>query len=97
MARKKTKNSNRISEKDLSKGELRKLNALRKSLGDEIAEEAFSKWYEQSREGSRPSIDPNIEIIESALMPHLSQLQFPRGGGYVLRRGRGRVIVEPLS
>ena len=38
----------RYSEKELSKGELRKLNALRKSLGDDIAEKAFSEWYAQS-------------------------------------------------
>ena len=38
-----------IKENKLSKGELRKLAALRKSLGDEIADEAFSKWHGQQK------------------------------------------------
>ena len=33
-----------INESALTKGELRKLNALRKSVGDMIAEQAFLKW-----------------------------------------------------
>lgn len=81
-------------EKDLSKGELRKLTALRKSLGDEIADEAFSRWYE--RQGTEES-DPNIAILEKALHPLLNDLKFPRGGGYTVRRGRGRFIIEPLE
>ena len=28
----------------LTKGQVRKLNALRKSVGDDIAEDAFAKW-----------------------------------------------------
>lgn len=94
MARKKKSS---ISEKDLTKGEQRKLNALRKSLGDDIAEEAFTKWYEQSRSSDSSSSDPNIEVIEQALEPHLASLRFPRSSGYLLRRGRGRIIVERLD
>ena len=33
-----------INEKTLTKGQLRKLNALRKSLGDKIADRAFTQW-----------------------------------------------------
>jgi len=94
LARKKKSS---ISEKDLTKGELRKLNALRKSLGDDIAEEAFAKWYEQSRTSDSSSTDPNVEVIEQALSPHLGDLRFPRSSGYLLRRGRGRIIVERLD
>ena len=35
-----------IDESTLTKGQVRKLNALRKSVGDAIAEEAFAKWLE---------------------------------------------------
>ena len=35
-----------IDEEKLTKGEIRKLNALRKSIGENIGEEAFMKWYE---------------------------------------------------
>ena len=86
------------SEKALTKGEVRKLTALRKSLGDEIADKAFSAWYEQrDTGGSAAKADPNISIIEAALAPHLGKMSFPRGGGYTVKRGRGRVVVDPLS
>ena len=33
-----------IDQSSLTKGQIRKLNVLRKSVGDDIAEEAFGKW-----------------------------------------------------
>ena len=33
-----------IDQSILTKGQIRKLNALRKSVGDNIAEDAFGKW-----------------------------------------------------
>ena len=33
-----------IDQSTLTKGQIRKLNALRKSVGDKIAEDAFGKW-----------------------------------------------------
>jgi hypothetical protein len=84
-----------FSEKQLSKGELRKLNALRKSLGDEIAAKAFGEWYAASRDGQSGEPDKNADLIVDALYPLIksNKLRIPRGG-YVVRRGRGRVIVE---
>ena len=35
-----------IDQSTLTKGQIRKLNALRKSVGDDIAEDAFGKWME---------------------------------------------------
>lgn len=83
-----------VGEGDLSKGELRKLNALRKSLGDEIAERAFLEWREMQADGGSVR-DRNAGTIVEALQPLIEtgKLRIPRGG-YVLRRGRGRVIVE---
>ena len=86
-----------IKESRLSKGELRKLTALRKSLGDEIADEAFSKWHGQQKKGGSAKVDQNVSIIEAALAPHLKKMSFPRGGGYVIKRGRGRIIVSNLG
>ena len=43
-ARGATKRTPAINQAALTKGELRKLNALRKSVGDKIAEQAFSMW-----------------------------------------------------
>lgn len=87
--------SGSISEKSFTKGELRKLNALRKSLGDEIAEEAFVKWKAAKDDGDAP--DPNVEMIEEALAPLMDKVRITRGGGYAIRRGRGRFIIEPVE
>ena len=46
--------SGQIDESALTKGQLRKLNALRKSVGDEIGERAFATWLsEQTGGGDR--------------------------------------------
>ena len=36
-----------IDETGLTKGQVRKLKALRKSVGDDLAEEVFAKWLER--------------------------------------------------
>ena len=92
MARKTTV----VKEKGLSKGELRKLNALRKSLGEEIADEAFAKWYAQQEADGKEKPDRNVELMEQALNPLVEKLKFPRGQHYAIKRGRGRVIIEPV-
>ena len=83
-----------IDESALKKGQ--KLNALRKSLGPAIADEAFTKWLDQQAEA--PETDGNAEIISNALWDLIQDGKVSiRRGGYVVRRGRGRVIVEPLE
>ncbi len=98
MAKAKTKNvkSEAFDVKALTKGETRKLNALRKSLGDKIAEEAFAKWQAQQAKGDAVS-DPNIELIEGALNPLMGKIRVPRGAAYAVRRGRNRFIVEAVN
>ena len=91
------KTKHAINEKTLLKGEMRKLTALRKSLGEDIADKAFSEWYGQRDTGGTAKGDPNISVIETALAPHLNKMSFSRGGGYTIKRGRGRVVVEPLK
>jgi len=90
------KATNGIDEKVLTKGELRKLNALRRSIGDELANEAFAKWYAKQGKGGNAD-DPNIALIEKALNPLIKKVRIPRGGAYAVRRGRGRFIVEPVE
>ena len=82
-----------VDDGGLTKGQLRKLNALRKSLGDDIAERAFADWMET--QDSELSEDKNAGRIIDALLPLIEtgKLRIPRGG-YILRRGRGRVIIE---
>ncbi len=84
----------KFNEKKLNKGHVRKLTALRKSLGQEIADKAFAAWLEQqATEKSEPE-DRNAKLIVEALEPLVlgNKLRIPRGG-YLVRRGRGRVIV----
>jgi hypothetical protein len=82
-----------LDEKQLTKGQLRKLNALRKSLGEKIAERAFAEWLKTSAVEQAPT-DKNAQLIADALAPLISKgkLRIPRGG-YLVTRGRGRVIV----
>ncbi|HSD33975.1 MAG TPA: hypothetical protein VLE26_01040 [Alphaproteobacteria bacterium] len=84
-----------LNEGDLSKGQLRKLNALRKSLGEDIATRAFSEWISTQGDGGGETSDKNARTIAEALQPLIKagKLRIPRGG-YLLRRGRGRVIIE---
>ena len=36
-----------IDERSLTKGHVRKLNALRKSVGNDLGEQAFAKWLKR--------------------------------------------------
>ena len=85
-----------IDESALTKGQRRKLNALRKSVGDEIAERAFAEWLATQQAASGKD-DGNAATIVDTLWPLVEQgtLAIPRGG-YLIRRGRGRIIVEPV-
>ena len=86
-----------IDAKQLTKGEICKLNALKKSIGDQLGKEAFSKWLRAKDSNSGQAMDPNIELIEKALVPLMDRVRIPRGGAYAVRRGRGRFIVEQVD
>ena len=87
--------SDRIDEGALTKGQLRKLNALRKSVGEEIGERTFVAWL-ASQGVADEKADGNAALVVDTLWPLIEQgrLAIPRGG-YLLRRGRGRIVVEP--
>lgn len=85
-----------IVESTLTKGELRKLNALRKSIGDKLGDEAFGKWLKkQNTAQGTVAEDKNAALIAESLIKLIDEkdLRIPRGG-YLVTRGRGRVIVE---
>ena len=86
-----------IDENSLTKGQRRKLNALRKSVGNEIGEQAFAAWL-TSQPAAAATADANAALIVDTLWPLVQQgaLAIPRGG-YLLRRGRGRIVVEPAK
>ncbi len=86
---------NGIEKSALTAGQRRKLNALKKSVGEEIGERAFAEWL-ASQGGARTEADVNAALIVDTLWPLVEEgtLAIPRGG-YRIRRGRGRIIVEP--
>ena len=83
-----------LSTRKLNKGHIRKLTALRKSLGPKIADEAFTKWQASQKTTDDPASDNNAEAIAKLLSkPILSgKIKLPKGG-YIVKRGRGRVLV----
>ena len=83
-----------IDESALTKGQLRKLNALRKSVGDDVGTRAFAEWL-ASQGTAGPETDGDAATIVDTLWPMVQEgtLAIPRGG-YLIRRGRGRIIVE---
>jgi hypothetical protein len=80
-----------IEETSLNKGQIRKLNALRKSLGNEIAEDAFSKWMKAQVSADVVKEDPVAIKIQEALSSLVHDKSFRLGGkGYVIKRSKGK-------
>ena len=76
----------------LTKGHIRKRNALRKSLGKKIADQAFSKWSKAQKSAIKkaPKRDAVAEKIAAALKP-LSSKKINFGTyGYTIRRAKGK-------
>ena len=80
-----------IDENTLTKGQLRKLNALRKSVGDALGEEVFAKWLAQQAVAPAPKPDAVAVKIEEALTGFANEKSFNLGVyGYTIRRARGK-------
>ena len=81
-----------IDETGLTKGLVRKLTALRKSVGDDLAGEVFAKWLEReatSQANGKP--DPVAMKILEALAGFENDPKFNLGNyGYTLRRAKGK-------
>ena len=79
-----------IDESTLTKGQLRKLGALRRYVGDELGEEAFGKWMAQQ---AAAKVDPVAQKIEQALSGLAGDRKFSLGNyGYTVRRARGKGV-----
>ena len=75
----------------LTKGQIRKLNALRKSVGADIAEDAFGKWLSMQSNPSKEDLDPVADALVVALANLQDDKSFRLGRkGYVVRRAKGR-------
>ena len=81
-----------IDETKLTKGHMRKLNALRKSVGEKLGEEVFGKWLaQQAAAVAAPKRDPVAVRIEEALAGFVDDRTFRLGNyGYTIRRARGK-------
>ena len=81
-----------IKEKTLNKGQIRKLNALRKSIGVKLGEEAFGKWLkEQAKAIPKIQSDPVAEKLLSAVKSLEKDKKIKLGNrGYVIKRAKGK-------
>jgi len=78
-----------IDESTLTKGQARKLGALRRYVGDELGEEAFTKWLAQ--QAAAVKADPVAQKIKEALAGFAGDKSFSLGNyGYTVRRARGK-------
>lgn len=81
-----------INEKTLTKGQVRKLNALRKSLGNNIADSAFTQWMkEQPAKVVTAKSDPVAEKLVAVMSGLSKDKAFNLGRkGYVVKRAKGK-------
>ena len=93
-----------MNKKSLSKGQLRKLNALRKSLGIQIADKAFNEWMkQQAKQAPAERADPVVNKLMAALKGLEKDKSVNLGRkGYVIKRAKGRgvksgFVVEKIS
>ena len=81
-----------IDEGTLNKGQIVKLNALRKSVGDDLAEDVFAKWLKR-KTSTTPAAkaNPVAEKLKAALAGLEKDADFRLGNqGYTVRRARGK-------
>jgi hypothetical protein len=80
-----------IDQTTLTKGQIRKFTALRKSVGDDIAEGAFGKWMKTQSKTPKDARDPVADALVAALSNLTSDKSFRLGRkGYVVRRAKGK-------
>ena len=80
-----------IDQSTLNKGQIRKLNALRKSIGDDIADVAFGKWMKTQSKTPKEVRDPVADARVTALSHLQNDKSLKLGNkGYVVRRAKGK-------
>ena len=93
-----------MNKKSITKGQQRKLNALRKSLGNQIADKAFKEWLkQQAKQAPAERADPVVNKLLAALKGLEKDKSINLGRkGYVIKRAKGRgvksgFVVEKIS
>ncbi len=81
-----------IDESSLNKGQIVKLNALRKSVGDDLADSVFAKWLKrQQAVKTVEKDDPVAKKLTDAFSKLVNDGSFRLGNqGYTVRRARGK-------
>ncbi len=75
----------------LTKGQIRKLTALKKSIGDDLGTMAFTKWLKTQKSATVDKVDPNAVKLQSALSVLESDSSFKLGAkGYSIKRAKGK-------
>ena len=80
-----------IDQSTLTKGQIRKLNALCKSIGDDIAEDAFGKWMKTQTKTRKEVHDPVADVLVAAMDQFKDDKSFKLGTkGHVVNRSKGK-------
>ena len=80
-----------LDQSTLTKGQIRKLNALRKSVGNDIADVAFGNWMKTQSKTPKEVRDPVADALVAALSNLHDDKSFRLGAkGYVVRRAKGK-------
>ena len=80
-----------MDESTLTKGQVRKLNALKKSIGDDLGTMAFSKWLQTQSKEIVVKKDPVAEKLIAALSSLENDTSVRFGNkGYSVKRARGK-------
>ena len=80
-----------VDESILTKGQIRQLNALRKSVGSKLGEDTFTKWLAAQSKATKEAQDPVADALLAALNHLQDDKSFRLGQrGYIVRRAKGR-------
>ena len=82
-----------MDEMSLTKGQVRKLNALKKSIGEELGAETFTKWLsnQEKKKNEGAKVDPVAIKLQEVLSPLGSDPSVRLGNkGYTIKRARGK-------
>ena len=80
-----------MDESSLTKGQIRKLNALKKSIGDDLGEVTFLKWLKTQSKIKAPKADPVVDKLTAAMASLVNDNSVRLGTkGYTVKRARGK-------
>ena len=80
-----------MDQSSLTKGQARKLNALKRSIGNDLGTMAFTKWLQSQTKEIVVKKDPVSEKLKAALSSLENDNSIRLGNkGYSIKRARGK-------